>query len=398
MKTKNYLLIAISATLLFIQACKKEKEPENTSIANYALSVTGGVYPSQKTYLFGANQFPTGNIGTSTALESESSGMMFKYGKFVYQTTFLAPATLRKFEFGADGKPVEKGSFAVAGFRTFGGVDFISETEAYASANSYGAVPKLIKFNPTTMQILQTIDLSSIQKPGTTEVYYQGFIHRGNYLYFGVNYQKNFASLEDKVFIAIVDLTTGKLFKLISDDRSSQMWNGGSEASFSPNFMIKDSSGDIYAMGYANNGKPSGVLRIKNNETEFDPTYFFNLNTATGKPCLGLFNFPNGLTFTLAYSPTSYPFDSDANYDPLATAEYHKINLTTKTSSGNISSSLPKFFGNAAFMTKWNNEKIYFNVAAGNSNNIYSYLISNGTVSKEFTLSAGACNGFAKLD
>lgn len=399
MKTTNYFLAFAAVIMMITQGCKKSSdEPEDPNKINYALSVTGGVYPDQRSYFFGSNQFPTGSVGTGNAVELESEGMMFKHGNYVYQTTFLAPATLRKYEFGADGKPKELGSFAVAGFKTFGGVDFINDTEAYASVASFGSIPRLIKFNPTTMQITATIDLSGIQKAGTTEVYYQGLVHRDNYLYMGVNYQKNFVSLEDKVFVAIIDMTTGKLFKLISDDRSSQMWNGGSEASFSPNFMVKDASGDIYAMGYANNGKPSGVLRIKNGETEFDPAYFFNLNVVTGKPCLGLFHFGDGQTFTLAYDAVAYPFDSDANFDPVATAEYHKINLSDKTTSGNISATLPKIFGYKAFMTKWDNEKIYLNVAAANSNSIYSYQISNGTVAKEFDLSAGPANGFTKLD
>jgi hypothetical protein len=177
------------------------------------------------------------------------------------------------------------------------------------------------------------------------------------------------------------------------------MWNGGTASSFSPNALIKDANNDLYVIGYANNGKPSGVLRIKSGTTEFDQDYFFDLNDATGKPCLGLFHFDNGMTFTVRYSDeTAYPFDTDANYDPYAAAEIYKIDLAAKTTSGNISTSLPKIFGSNIFMTKWDNDKIYFSAPAANSNSVYSYRVTDGTVAKEFDLSAGSCNGFTKLN
>ncbi|MFC3559464.1 hypothetical protein [Pedobacter jamesrossensis] len=395
MKIKNLCLVAAGLALA-IQGCKKDKTPETTpEVANYVLSVTGGVSPNQTSYLFSSKDVPTGAVGTSNALESTSSATIYKYGKYIYQNNFAAPATLTKYGFDASGKPQAAGSFAIPGLRTIGAVLFISETEAYATVASFGVTPKLVKFNPTTMQVTTTLDLTGLNKTGATEVYYMGLVQRGNNIFMGVNYQDaSFSNLEDKVFVAVIDRTTDKFVKLIEDSRSSQMWNGGTDASFSPNSLIKDASGDIYVMGYANNGKPSGVLRIKNNETAFDQSYFFNLTTTAGGPCVGLFHFGHDQTFTVTYTrAAAYPFDSGT-----AAGQYRKINLQTQTVSGNISSTLPLIKGNKAFMTKWDDQKIYFNVAADASiNSIYSYQLSNGTVKKEFDLSSGACNGFAKL-
>ena len=400
MKRNLFLSLTVSVFVFGISSCKKDKTPENPNKANYAISTTGGIYPSQTTYLFGSNQFPTGVLGTSNAAELSSSGIMYKYGSDVYMTTFGAPATLRKYTFDDAGKPQQTGSFSIAGLKTFGAVEFASATEAYAASNGFRGVPKLVKFNPTTMQIISTVDLTGLQKPGATEVYYLGMVIRDNNIFMGVNYQDaTFSNLEDKVFVAVIDKNSGAFVKVIEDSRSSEMWNGGTASSFSPNTLIKDANNDIYVTGYANNGKPSGVLRIKSGTTVFDPSYFFNLNTATGKPCLGLFHFGNGLTFTVRYSDVlAYPFDTDANYDPYAAAEIYKIDLATQTSSGNISSSLPKLFGSGIFMTKWDNEKIYFQVAAATSNSVYSYKISGGAVTKEFDLSSGVCNGFTKIN
>lgn len=400
MKMKNLsMLLIASIALISLSSCEKDAEPQDQNKVNYAISTTGGIYPNQTTYLFGTNQFPSGILGTSTAAELPSNGSMYKYGSDIYMTTFGAPATLRKYVFDDKGVPRETANFSVAGLKTFGAVEFVSATEAYAAANGFGGVPKLVKFNPTNMQITATVDLTGLQKTGATDVFYQGMVIRDNFIYMGVNYQGNSGNLEDKVFVGIINRTTNKVEKLIEDIRSSEMWNGGTASSFMPNAMVKDANNDIYVMGFANNGKPSGILKIKSGTTEFDPNYFFNLDTATGKPCLGLYHFANGLTFTIRYSdPVAYPFDTDANYKPYAAGEICKIDLTAKTSSGNISTALPKIFGVNTFMTKWDDDRIYFNVSAANSNSVYSYKINGGAVAKEFDLSSGVCNGFTKIN
>lgn len=395
---KKFLWFTVFIVILAIYSCK-EDDPKSLSHANYALAATAGTYPNQTAYLFGTNQFPTGNVGLENAAEIAGSAMMYKYGSDVYLATFSEPATLRKFAFDETGLPREAGSISLPGLRTFGAVEFVSSIEAYAAANGFGGVPKLVKFNPSSMEILTTVNLTGLQKKGATEVYYLGMVVRDNQIFMGVNYQNaSFANLADSVFVAVINKTTNAVEKLMADGRSSEMWNGGTSSSFSPNTLIKDANNDIYVTGYANNGKPSGVLKIKNGTSDFDPSYFFNLNAATGKPCLGLFHFGNGLTFTIRYDDeVAYPFDMNADYEPYAAAEIYKIDLSDQTSYGAISSSVPKIFGTNTFMTKWDNEKIYFSVSAANSNSIYSYRISDGAVVKEFDLSSGSCNGFSKL-
>lgn len=401
MKIKNLSNLIIAVVMLgSLSSCESDKETRNAEKVNYALSTTGGTWPDQTTYLFGTNEFPSGTLGTSNAAELSSNGSMYKYGSDIYMTTFGAPATLRKYVFDDKGLPREVANFSVAGLKTFGAVEFVSATEAYASANGVGGVPKLVKFNPTNMQIITMVDLTGLQKAGATNIFYQGMVIRDNFIYLGINYQAGNNNLEDKVFIGIINRTTNKVEKVIEDDRSNVMWVGGTASSFSPNTMIKDANNDIYVLGFAANGKPSGVLKIKSGTTEFDPGYFFNLDAATGKPCLGLYHFANGLTFTIRYSNAeAYPFDYDYVLNkPYAVGEIFKIDLTAKTSSGNISATLPKIFGVSTFMTKWDDDKIYFNVSAANSNSVYSYTINGGAVAKEFDLSSGTCNGFTKIN
>lgn len=394
MNTNFKSLIGLSLLALSFAGCKKDVEPDkkNDQAVNYALSVTGGTYPNQTTYIFGTKEFPTGTVSTTNAAELSSSGQMYKYGSDVYIATFGKPATLRKYNFDETGKPKQMGSIAVPGLNTFGAVEFLSNTEAYAASNGFGGLPKMIRFNPSTMEILGYIDLSSLQLPGATEIYYFGLVERDGYLFMGVNYQNaSFENLEDAVFVAVINKNTSTVEKLIKDTRTNMMWNGGTTSSFSPACLVKDATGDIYVNGYANNGKPSGILKIAKGTSEFDPSYFFDLDAVTDGHCLGIFYSDDNNVFTVRYSdPSAYPFDGSA------AGELYKINLSAKSTSGNVSTALPKFFGSYTFMTKWDNEKIYFNVAAPGSNAVYSYKINGGAVTKEFDLT-GQCNGFTKI-
>lgn len=398
-KTWRALAFVVLIALL-TDSCKKDNDGKvNDKKVAYALSVTGGTYPNQTTYIFGTEQFPAGTVSTANAAELSSSGQMYKYGNEIYVAAFGAPATLRKYNFDADGKPKQLGSISVPGLKTFGAVEFMSETEAYAASNGFGGIPKMVRFNPSTMEIVGYIDLSSLQIAGASEIYYLGLVQRDNYLFMGINYQNtSFENMEAAVLVAVINKNTSTVEKVIKDTRTNMMWNGGTASSFSPNCLIKDASDDIYVNGFAGSGKPSAILKIRKDATEFDPTYFFDLDAVTGNHCLGIFYFDDNNVFTVRYNDAvAYPFDTNADYEPYAAGEYYKIDLSAKTTSGNIQTSLPKFFGNAAFMTKWDNEKIYFNVTAAATNTIYSYAINGGAVTKEFDLT-GQCNGFTKIN
>ncbi len=72
--------------------------------------------------------------------------------------------------------------------------------------------------------------------------------------------------------------------KIISDNRTSNIGVNGATTG-----LIEADNGDLYSFscgavmaGFSQaSTKPSGILRIKNNETEFDDSYFFNVEEAT---------------------------------------------------------------------------------------------------------------------
>jgi hypothetical protein len=395
---KTFLNSFLSAVAVFtLVSCEKETDKPLTKgeSVQYAMAVTGGTYPSQTSYFMGFEQFPTGSVGTANAAEMQSSAMMFSYGGFHYISNFGTPATLRKFGFDdATGKPQELGSFIVQGLKTFGAIDFISATEAYAASNGFGGVPKLIKFNPTTMQITGTVDLSPLQKAAAKEVFYLGMAHRDNQLFMGVNYQTaSFSNVGDSVYVAMINRTTDKVEKLIADGRTSMIWASGPASGFGGSSLFIDENKDVYVNGTGNGGSvPSGIVRIKNGQSTFDKDYFFDMNKALGSDAYGVHYYGNGKALTLkSDDPNNYPFDDSK----AAGYRFFKIDLAAKTSQGELSATLPKVFS-SAFSKKWD-DKLYLSAPTPQTNAIYSFDIASGAVKKEFDVAAGECNGFVKF-
>jgi hypothetical protein len=90
--------------------------------------------------------------------------------------------------------------------------------------------------------------------------------------------------VSDTAFVAVYSYPEMKFEKYIKDGRTGYIGVHGSTTG-----MIKLASGDLYSSsstsvvaGMTAADKPSGILKIKEGETEFDPSYFFNIEAATG--------------------------------------------------------------------------------------------------------------------
>ena len=405
MKTKKQLVVAIASILILgsmVMSCKKKKDetPEpnptvpNANI-NYALMVTGGTYPNETSYIFGQEAFPSGTISTSNAAELTGYGFLNTYGGFCYASTFGAPATMRKYAFDDNGKPQQVGAFAIPGLNTFASVYFVSQTEAYATVNGNGSIPTLVKFNPTTMLIVNSVNLSSIQKSAATGAFYQGLVHRDSLIYMGVQYLNGRNVLYDSTYVVVINRNTLQVQKLIADGRTGVVQTAGTKDNYIAPSMIIDESNDIYVMGIGNGSSvPSGVIRIKSGATNFDPSYFFNLTAASGGDCLGLLYYGNGKAFTLkSLDANNYPYDSYSGGPP--SYKYHKIDITAKTSQGDLAG-MPDVFS-SAFVANWDPTKLYLSVPAASTNEIYSFDRTSGATAQVITSASGVINGFAKL-
>ncbi len=383
----NLLLLLVATGSLWLSGCSQNNTdgPANPA-AQFALATVAGAYPSQTTYLQGLPNLDATTINNSKAIESSNFASMYNYKNAVYLGKFGAPATLTKYTFDQTGKAVEAGRLVVPGANTFSTVVFVSETEAYASVG--GGLAKLIKFNPTTFTATGEVDLSKLIKAGAASIYYLGAIQRDTKLYWGVHYfNKSFDSLTDSAYVAVIDLPTSKVEKVIADGRTAAIFSAGTSVSC----FVKDANGDIYVQGDGTANVPSGVLRIPNGQTAFDPAYYLNLKAATGKDCKGLYGFGNGLAFTCRIEDASDPYESKGpNY------HYYKLNLTSKTSTGALPN-LPLVYGSgSSIMQQFDNQTIVFSVASATENALYQHQVADGSVSKKTGIT-GMCTGLAKL-
>lgn len=373
-----------------INGCDKHKdngsEPANKDANQYAIALVAGTGSAQTTYIQGLAGLDTTALGNGNATELAGNGRMIAYNGAAYVSVYNSPATMTKYVFDKNGKATKAGEMIVPGAKTYSTVEFVNAAEAYASVA--GGLAKVIKFNPTTMERTGEIDLSAILRAEAPVMYYLGMKVRDGKLFMGVFYEgAGFVEkFNDTAYVAVIDLATAKLEKLIKDYRTGSVFDAYNSFSL-------DKNGDIYVAGLGYTNRPSGVLRIKKGQTDFDASWFLDLDAATGYKCRGISIFENGLAFTLALVKPNdaYEINGPAH-------NFYKIDVLQKNSAGKLAG-LPDVFGSGgAVMRKYDNEQIAFVVSGKSENSIYSYQLANGNVNKKIALTGGRCSGFDKLN
>lgn len=393
MKRNNTLATTLCTTAIIaftaVTGCSKDKnnggEPVNKDANQYAIALVAGAGSARTTYIQGLANFDTTSLGNGNATELTGNGRMIVYNGAAYVSVYNSPATMTKYTFDKTGKATKAGELVVPGAKTYSTVEFVSPTEAYASVA--GGLAKVIRFNPATMERTGEIDLSAILRPEAPVMYYLGMKARDGKLFMGVFYEgAGFVEkYNDTAYVAVIDLATAKLEKLIRDYRT------GSVFVSSGSFAL-DRNGDLYVAGLGYTNRPSGILRIKKGQTDFDPTWFFDLDAATGYKCRGVSLFDDGLAFTLALVKPDDAYEING-----PAYSIFKINVAQKTSTGKLGS-LPDVYGsNGPLMRRFNNDQLLFAFSNKTENSLYSYHIGNGSVYKKVTLTGGSCSGFDKL-
>lgn len=358
---------------------------------DYALAVVAGAWPDQTTYIQGLASLPASSVGTQNAVELARSGSMWAYDGALYVYTFGAPATMTRFTFNNEGVPVRGAEMVTPGANTYSTLQFISPTEAYASVA--GGLARLVRFNPTEMRTIGEIDLTSLARPVANSLWYVGSHVRDGKLYLAVDFQQNFDAVYDSAFIAVIDLATQSLEKLISDGRTAMIFAAG----LGVNAFVEDAAGNIYVQARGNRDSggnaPSGVLRIRKGQTEFDPDYFLNLDEALGGPGYGLWHFPQeGVTFTFRAMDPADRWDFGGPSHRL-----YRLDLAARTSLGAVPG-VPLTEGSSTqFMRRFEPGRIHFAVAAANEDAVYVYDVASGQASRVFTSSGGQISGLEKL-
>ncbi|MBU2912576.1 DUF4374 domain-containing protein [Reichenbachiella agariperforans] len=394
---KGILAIALLSVWSFI-GCENDDPEPNTKPSvevDFAISTVSGAWPDQTTYIQGVESLDFTSLGNENAIELTGSARTVSYEGSVYAIPSGAPANLIKYSINTNGVPEEEERIVVPGANTFSTLYFESGTVAYGTVA--GGISKLIIFDPSTMRITDEVSLTAITQkfPEATRTYYMDMIGRDGKLFMGIHYENNFAPVNDNAYVAVIDLSTNTVEKVISDTRTGMFFNGPALNSG----MILDANGNIYVqtLGTTNAGgaAPSGVLRIKSGETDFDPDYFFDLEEAVGNICYGIYHTSSGRTFTANVQ-------DETDFWEYATGEpqfkYVEIDLEATESLGNVPG-LPTTYGSRTMIVhELEDQKLLFTIATNDENAVYEFDTNTNTSSKLFVSTGGYISGLEKLN
>ncbi|MES2627771.1 MAG: T9SS type A sorting domain-containing protein [Bacteroidota bacterium] len=359
------------------------------------LTVTGQFFQTMNTaYLQTINNLNSTSYTNAGATEIAGLNYLHTWKGAVYVTNG-EQARVDKYTVGSNGALTKSGTLVYPAGSTKDKLVtllFVSETEAYTYA--YGGLI-LYRFNPSTMKADGQIDLSSLRNTSFNTTTFTSMIKRDDLLYIGVAHFSGFTSVTgpNQAQLAIVNVKENNLVKSIVDQRTLTLGYGNSNV----NAFIMDENNDIYVSSsptYQNSGatKPTGVLRIKNGETEFDASYFFDLYTLMGNRAnLGLNYYKNGKAYsTSLYKEKINPLDPFSGAtDPIY--RYWSIDLAAKT--GKEISDLPF---TKAYVSSWmqpiDGGKFILPIGVANSDAIWTLDPETNTASKRFSV-IGQCFG-----
>lgn len=280
---KSILLIlpALFGCSILFTSCSEEQNGEgleNKGKAEVVLAVDMAPTASMG-YIVPVQNTSVENVSFKDAHEVRSSPYLSSYKDWVFSVGGASDGNIYKFIRNSDGSLSKVGELQVDRTAPMAAhMLVVSDTKAYASAPIEN---KIVIFNPTTMERTGEIDLADTKwgVDGSSTPNPLGLFLRDDILYVGLGEFDNMPVCKKGAHMLLIDSKTDKPIKKIEDYRltsASVIGAGG---------MFVDENNDLYvpcwgSYGYVP-GHHSGLLRIKNGETEFDKNYCFNLTDRT---------------------------------------------------------------------------------------------------------------------
>ncbi|GAA4431305.1 DUF4374 domain-containing protein [Pontibacter saemangeumensis] len=279
--------------------------------------------------------------------------------------------------------------------------DIVKADDNTLVALELSSASDMVKFhtiNANTVTVASTkqhpvSDITDLEAPS-----YSGMAISGNHLFLSyyISDPTTFATpYTDKAQIAVYSYPELEFQKVIEDDRTGPIGGFNTKSG-----LTKDEKGDVYALshsnpanGYSQTTKEGGILRIKSGETAFDPSYFFDVEEATGgKTIAHLMYLGNGKAFAEINTADS---EQQARWtdSPLKSAIIDLYDNTVTYIEG-----MPEHAGNGRRLAALH-EGNYVYMAIPEGNGIYVYRIDteNHTATKGAEVQANFVAGISKL-
>lgn len=380
MKTKkrtiNILILSIiSLAVIGLNACKKKDKEEDvteTGVPDKLLFVCNITSSNPVTAYVGTHKdLATPNHNNSKARQSTQYPFITINGNDVFVIPNKGGDVLKKYTRGNDGILEESGSLTLPASSQSIGLIIESATKGYISLQNLG---KIAVFNPASMSISSYIDLTSYAL-GDASPDPSIMTLRNGKLYVACVQTSDGYTSQHPAQLLIIDVANGNTIASTTDSRTT--WAGSIDEQHS---MFFDESGDLYVFcvasyGFAGPTQKCGFLRIKNGQTTFDPTYFFNVAdySVTGIPnnkvdylqhmryTSGGIVYSTGNIYALASNPPDYINDR--------TMGSFKVDLINKTIT---KIDLPYSNGYSASVFPYEG-KILWGLATASATGIYTY-------------------------
>lgn len=289
----NLILCTVVASVVVLTACKKEDplpEPADPAGITMAFKTTGG---SETEYIVTQEDIMSGELSAAgTGIEQTGWRFYYPVGNTLFASGYSEDNQCAAYARDENGEIVQKGQFIFDNaLEMFGASDdeqtllameipragFADRKLHFVDVNT-GFVKKIV-----STRIFESQSDSLIAWPTALEV-------RGDKLFvpFHLLDAKGWFTTPraDTAYVAVYPYPgVDSVEKIIKDPRTGNIGVNGATTG-----MIEAANGDLYTFscgaemaGFAPAANtPSGILRIKNGETEFDPNYFFDIEGATG--------------------------------------------------------------------------------------------------------------------
>ncbi|MCV9928631.1 DUF4374 domain-containing protein [Flavobacterium sp. LS1R49] len=266
---------------------------EGTEKTKYIVTVTTGAV-GVADYLLTADDVTTGSITTKgNGLEQDGSYRYYITNENKFFSLLYGqgnPGAVTSYALSTEGKLVKTSNFQAETVQVFAAVNKDILTIKVPRSGD-ASIASMYKIDATTSLITGEVqqDTRILAKNGE-RAFYTWATQVGDKVYMpymsikgdGVD---NFGTkYPDSTWVAVYNYPELKLEKVIKDNRTSYL------GAYFTNGLIQDENGDAYGFSSAaatsnavvTSTKPSAVVKIKKGTTEFDQTYFFNVQEKSG--------------------------------------------------------------------------------------------------------------------
>lgn len=313
MKNLKSILIVGSFIGLLATGCSNDDDtpnpdpnPGNGTKEKYVIegsAITGGT--SGTSYILTADDISTGSIsitGNGIELQDITSAIFQNNTLFsmVYGLTGQGPVTAYKLD--AEGKIAKGATVNIPTANVFGKIDNDAVITCAVPRYVTSPMANFTVIDAENPQIKSTASLNSISLRGDTGemASFTGLFKVDDKIFApymsikGTDVDPFGSDYLDSTWVAVLSYPNLSLEKIIKDDRTSYIG-----AYFGMYGLDQVDNGDVYTFSTAVEGstKHSAALKIKNGTTEFDQSYFFDIEATSGGHKLARISYVSGNLF-----------------------------------------------------------------------------------------------------